>query len=108
MGSAEYVDKAHLIVTKNNMVDHFEVRGTVHGDDQNPVVLTEDVSGQVGSLLLNKRIDMNESFRLEGRLSLGDKYEGYNVGGRSGGDGVSFVLLQLHQGQLDYQERVLD
>ena len=68
LGSAEYVDKAHLIVTKNNMVDHFEVRGTAHGDDQNPVVLTEDVSGQAGSLLLNKRIDMNESFRLEGKF----------------------------------------
>ncbi|HFH7988526.1 TPA: YSIRK-type signal peptide-containing protein [Streptococcus agalactiae] len=96
LGSAEYVDKAHLIVTKNNMVDHFEVRGTAHGDDQNPVVLTEDVSGQAGSLLLNKRIDMNESFRLEGRLSLGDKYEGYNVGGRSGGDGVSFAFTSTN------------
>ncbi|KLK59462.1 peptidase, partial [Streptococcus agalactiae] len=100
LGSAEYVDKAHLIVTKNNMVDHFEVRGTAHGDDQNPVVLTEDVSGQAGSLLLNKRIDMNESFRLEGRLSLGDKYEGYNVGGRSGGDGVSFAFTSTAPGTI--------
>ncbi|MHA2817669.1 lectin-like domain-containing protein, partial [Streptococcus agalactiae] len=100
LGSAEYVDKAHLIVTKNNMVDHFEVRGTAYGDDQNPVVLTEDVSGQAGSLLLNKRIDMNESFRLEGRLSLGNKYEGYKVGGRSGGDGVSFAFTSTALGTI--------
>ncbi|MGT2827484.1 lectin-like domain-containing protein, partial [Streptococcus himalayensis] len=100
LGPADYVDTARLEVTKKNLVSYFIVGGNAHGNDVEPVTLTEDTSGQVGSLGLFSKINMNEDFTLIGKLNLGDKYEGYRPNGRSGGDGVSFVFTTKNPGDV--------
>ncbi|MEQ9810940.1 lectin-like domain-containing protein, partial [Streptococcus jiangjianxini] len=100
LGNAEYNAKARLEVTKKNMVSYFTVGGDAKGDDVNPTTLTADVSGQRGSLGLFNKINMNEDFRLEGKLNLGNKYEGYQVDGKSGGDGVSVVFTTANPGDV--------
>ncbi|MGT2832549.1 lectin-like domain-containing protein, partial [Streptococcus halotolerans] len=98
LGNAEYNNKARLEVTKKNMVDYFIVGGNAKGDDVNPTTLTDDVSGQAGSLGLKNKINMNEDFTLIGKLNLGDKYEGYSPNGRKGGDGVSLAFTTANPG----------
>ncbi|MGT2832559.1 GA-like domain-containing protein [Streptococcus halotolerans] len=98
LGAAEYIDKARLVVTKKNMVNHFIVGGTARGDNEKPVTLTEDTHSQAGSLALSRRINMNESFRLEGKVNIGNKYEGKKVDERVGGDGLAAVFTTAEPG----------
>ncbi|MEQ3458893.1 lectin-like domain-containing protein, partial [Enterococcus cecorum] len=92
LGDAKLEPKAKLIVEKKNMMNYFLEAGSARSDSYKLITLTEDLSGQAGSFQLINRIDMNESFRLEGKLNLGNKYEGYTISGRAGGDGVAAVF----------------
>ncbi|EHU8832461.1 peptidase, partial [Enterococcus faecalis] len=100
LGKAQFNPKAELVVTKPNMIDYFEVAGSATGDTTNPTTLTQDIPGQAGSLLLNHRVDMNESIYFKGRINLGNKYEGYSLGGRAGGDGISVVFTTSDPGTI--------
>ncbi|GAK30793.1 hypothetical protein WOSG25_050650 [Weissella oryzae SG25] len=53
----------------------------------NMVTLTNDSVGQIGNTLLNTKIDMSQSFTLNGKINLGNKGGGYG-----GGDGIGFVF----------------
>ncbi|MFU2206953.1 lectin-like domain-containing protein, partial [Streptococcus pluranimalium] len=90
LGRATYNPKARLIVTSQNASKHFTSSGHAYRKPSGVFVLTEDTSGQAGSVPLKRRIDMNQSFVLEGRVNLGNKYEGKKIGNRAGGDGISF------------------
>ncbi|KHD42607.1 peptidase, partial [Streptococcus uberis] len=100
LSNAEYSDKARLVVTKQNIENYFNISGTAYGDNQGPVTLTNDISGQAGSLNLMNKINMNESFKLEGKVNIGNKYEGYTVDGRSGGDGFAAVFTTQAPGAI--------
>ncbi|MBD3948488.1 GA-like domain-containing protein [Aerococcaceae bacterium zg-1292] len=98
LGAAEYEDKARLVVTKQNMVNHFIADGDAHGNDREPVTLTEDTHSQRGSLALMRKINMNESFTLKGRVNIGNKYEGKKIGNQAGGDGLAAVFTTAKPG----------
>ncbi|MBS4457384.1 GA-like domain-containing protein, partial [Tuanshanicoccus lijuaniae] len=98
LGDAEYEDKARLVVTKQNMVNHFIADGDAHGNDREPVTLTEDAHSQRGSLALMRKINMNESFTLKGRVNIGNKYEGKKIGNQAGGDGLAAVFTTAKPG----------
>ena len=57
--------------------------------------MTEDVSGQAGNAYLRFKIDPSQDFSFTGKVDIGNKYEGHEVDGRAGGDGVGFVSIQV-------------
>ncbi|MCI1072462.1 lectin-like domain-containing protein, partial [Lactococcus lactis] len=57
---------------------------TIAGDTS---TLTQDIGNQVGNTLLNTKIDMDQSFTLQGLVNLGDKSKS-----QGGADGIGFVF----------------
>ena len=101
-GTSRAVDETRLdrvTVTKDNFDSFFKEGGTANYDETSGTIkLTDDVSGQVGSAYLRFKIDPKEDFTFTGKVDIGDKYEGHQVNGRDGGDGVGFVF---HTGNVD-------
>ena len=101
-GTSRSVDETRLdrvTVTKDNFDSFFKEGGTANYDETSGTIkLTDDVSGQVGSAYLRFKIDPKEDFTFTGKVDIGDKYEGHQVNGRDGGDGVGFVF---HTGNVD-------
>ena len=95
-GTSRAVDETRLdrvTVTKDNFDSFFKEGGTANYDETSGTIkLTDDVSGQVGSAYLRFKIDPKEDFTFTGKVDIGDKYEGHQVNGRDGGDGVGFVF----------------
>ena len=80
-------------VTKDNFESFFQIGGHASYDKSTGTIkLTDDVSGQVGSAYLRFKIDPGQDFSFTGKVDIGDKYEGHEVNGRPGGDGVGFVF----------------
>ncbi|MEG0732742.1 MAG: Ig-like domain-containing protein [Vagococcus sp.] len=79
----------NVIVTRENFLEHFTLSGNaIYNKDTGIVTLTNDVSNQVGSFTLNKQIDLESSFQLNGRVNLGNKVG--HPGSMTGGDGMGF------------------
>ena len=101
-GTSRAVDESRLdrvTVTKDNFDSFFKEGGTASYDETSGTIkLTDDVGGQVGSAYLRFKIDPKEDFTFTGKVDIGDKYEGHQVNGRDGGDGVGFVF---HTGNVD-------
>ncbi|CAM3130836.1 mucin-binding protein [Lactiplantibacillus plajomi] len=74
-------------VTKDNFEDYFQVNG--NGASYNrrtgTVTLTPDEKSHSGNVTLKTKINMNQSFSLNGSINLGTKSQGHG-----GADGVSF------------------
>ncbi|WP_188350585.1 lectin-like domain-containing protein, partial [Mammaliicoccus stepanovicii] len=97
-----------VTVTKDNFSEHMNVSGSATYDPKTGIVtLTPDVSSQKGAITLGTRIDSNKSFHFSGKVNLGNKYEGYNVGGVAGGDGIGFAFSPGALGQTGLQGAAL-
>ena len=103
-GSLRSVDESNLqraVVTKENFESFFQEGGTATYDKSTGTIkLTEDDHGQAGNAYLRFKIDPGQSFTFTGKVDIGNKYEGHEVDGRAGGDGVGFVFHTGKQSQL--------
>ncbi|MGX7032462.1 lectin-like domain-containing protein [Pediococcus argentinicus] len=72
-------------VNKNNLTDYFNVNGNATYDKSTGIVtLTKDSNNQSGNITLKDKINMDESFTLQGQINLGNKPQ------HAGADGMSF------------------
>ena len=103
-GTTRSIDETNLaraIVTKENFESFFQEGGTASYEKSSGTIkLTEDVSGQAGNAYLRFKIDPSQDFSFTGKVDIGNKYEGHEVDGRAGGDGVGFVFHTGKQSQL--------
>ena len=103
-GTTRSIDETNLaraIVTKDNFESFFQEGGTASYEKSSGTIkLTEDVSGQAGNAYLRFKIDPSQDFSFTGKVDIGNKYEGHEVDGRAGGDGVGFVFHTGKQSQL--------
>ncbi|EKJ3581675.1 TPA: MucBP domain-containing protein [Enterococcus faecalis] len=76
-------------ITPANFLKHVTLIGDAQYDQSTGIVtLTEDKHNQTGSFSLNKLMDMNEDFTLEGEINLGSKSKSQ---GGADGIGLSFA-----------------
>lgn len=72
-------------VTKDNFLDYFSLNGSATYDQNTGIVtLTPDEYKKVGNFSLNRKIDMNTSFTLTGKVNLGSN--------PNGADGIGFAF----------------
>ena len=80
------VNVGQSTVTKDNFLDYFKLNGSATYDkDTGIVTLTTDTNNLVGNFTLKSKIDMNQSFNIDGEVNLGDKTKD-----QGGADGISF------------------
>ncbi|WP_203652211.1 lectin-like domain-containing protein, partial [Secundilactobacillus yichangensis] len=84
-----------ITIDPSNFQQAFEVHGDAHFDNTNPgtVTLTNYIGGQQGSITLNNKISLNQSFDIKGQINLGavDQHNGGTSGNNgNGGDGLAF------------------
>lgn len=72
-------------VNPNNFLDYFNLNGSATYDGSGILTLTPDARNQSGNATLKTRIDMSQSFTLEGEINLGDKSQL-----QGGADGIGF------------------
>ncbi|WP_390409204.1 lectin-like domain-containing protein [Lacticaseibacillus jixiensis] len=78
-------------VDKDNFLQYFGVHGDASYDQNSgTVTLTPDENNKVGNFSLNSKIDLSQSFTLQGQINLGDK-----TSDQMGADGIGFAF---HQG----------
>ncbi|WP_317945499.1 lectin-like domain-containing protein [Carnobacterium maltaromaticum] len=78
-----------IVVTRENFLAHFTLAGNANYQPASGIVtLTQDENNIAGSFTLNKQIDLESSFRLKGRVNLGNKT--IEAGTMIGGDGMGF------------------
>ncbi|MDG4967162.1 Cna B-type domain-containing protein [Lactococcus lactis] len=70
-------------VDPNNFLDYFNLNGSATYDGSGIVTLTPDSLSQAGNATLKTRIDMSQSFTLEGEINLGTKSQD-----QGGADGI--------------------
>lgn len=85
----EAPDKEALThVTKDNFLDYFSLNGSATYDPNTGIVtITPDENDKVGNFSLKSKIDMNSSFKLTGKVNLGNK-----TSYRGGADGIGFAF----------------
>ncbi|MGW7900845.1 lectin-like domain-containing protein, partial [Staphylococcus shinii] len=91
--TATTIQSDNVVVTKDNFYDNMKLSGSATFDQSSGIVtLTPDQGGLKGAVSLNTKINSNKSFRFEGKVNLGNKYEGKTVNGQTGGDGIGFAF----------------
>ncbi|WP_185805794.1 MucBP domain-containing protein, partial [Mammaliicoccus sciuri] len=87
--AATNADKSNTsTVTKDNFTDYFKLNGDAKYDKNTGIVtLTTDEPSKKGSFSLNSKIDMSQSFKLKGKVNLGNK----NAANK-GADGIGIVF----------------
>lgn len=79
---------ATTIVTNQNFLDYFKLTGSTAYDTTTGILtLTPDVKDQSGTALLANKIDMEQSFTLQGSVNLGNKNQT-----NGGADGIGFIF----------------
>lgn len=84
-----------VTIDPSNFQQSFEVHGDAHFESTQPgtVTLTDFTGGQQGSITLNNKINLNQSFDIKGQINLGavDQHtEGTSGNNGNGGDGLAF------------------
>ena len=66
------------------------------------VTLTPDEKSKKGAISLNTRLDSNRSFRFDGKVNLGNRYEGFHnsTDDFDGGDGIGFAFSPGDRGEI--------
>lgn len=91
--TAATVQSDNVVVTKDNFNDNMKLSGSATFNQNTGVVtLTPDQNSLKGAVSLNTKINSNKSFRFEGKVNLGNKYEGKSINGQTGGDGIGFAF----------------
>ncbi|MCE4995702.1 lectin-like domain-containing protein, partial [Staphylococcus xylosus] len=91
--TAATIQSDNVVVTKDNFSDNMKLSGFATFNQSTGVVtLTPDQNSLKGAVSLNTKINSNKSFRFEGKVNLGNKYEGKTVNGQTGGDGIGFAF----------------
>ena len=77
-----------VTITKENFLDYFRMNGSATYDkDKGIVTITEAKNAQSGNFSLKSKINMDQSFKLTGKVSLGSKTEK-----QGGADGIGFAF----------------
>lgn len=90
-----------VTVDKDNFSDYFTLNGTASYDSSTGILtLTTKDFNQDGNATLKNKVDLTQSFVLDGYLNLGDQAQkpGWKAGTLGGGDGVAFAF---HDGNTD-------
>ncbi|WP_285017161.1 lectin-like domain-containing protein [Lactococcus garvieae] len=72
-------------VDSSNFLEYFNLNGSATYDGSGVVTLTPDSRNQAGNATLKTRIDMSQSFSLQGEINLGTKSQD-----QGGADGIGF------------------
>ena len=77
-----------VTITKDNFLDYFRVNGSATYDSNNGIVtITKAEKAQLGNFSLKSKINMNQSFKLTGKVNLGSKTRK-----KGGADGIGFAF----------------
>ena len=101
--TASSVSSNSVVVTKDNFNDHMNVSGSAVYDPKTGIVtLTPDEKSKKGAISLNTRLDSNRSFRFDGKVNLGNRYEGFHnsTDDFDGGDGIGFAFSPGDRGEI--------
>ncbi|MFS8952290.1 MucBP domain-containing protein, partial [Streptococcus oralis subsp. tigurinus] len=92
--SAGQQTEGKTTVTKENFLDYFNLNGSATYNSQDGIVtLTPDETSKGGNFSLKSKINMNQSFKLAGKVNLGSKTQA-----QGGADGIGFAF---HTGNTD-------
>ncbi|MGE6933451.1 lectin-like domain-containing protein, partial [Staphylococcus capitis] len=101
--TASSVSSNSVVVTKDNFNDHMNVSGSAVYDPKTGIVtLTPDEKSKKGAISLNTRLDSNRSFRFDGKVNLGNRYEGFHnsTDDFDGRDGIGFAFSPGDRGEI--------
>ena len=77
-----------VTITKDNFSEYFRVNGSATYDPNDGIVtITKAENAQSGNFSLKSKINMNQSFKLTGKVNLGSKTEK-----QGGADGIGFAF----------------
>lgn len=86
--SAGQQTEGKTTVTKENFLDYFDLNGSATYNSQDGIVtLTPDETSKGGNFSLKSKINMNQSFKLTGKVNLGSKTQA-----QGGADGIGFAF----------------